>query len=110
MYVYISLAMPAHQPLPGIITITSLLHTCTVYIIIVFYCGEADLIAPEFGQLIVDSTLFGSVASYICDSGYALVGDAKRTCTLLGWSGNHPVCCKCLYQQSAVCMPQGLPG
>ena len=59
---------------------------------IVFDCNMTDLIDPEFGLATVDSTLFGSVVSYTCDSGYTLVGDSMRTCTLSGWSGTNPVC------------------
>ena len=65
-----------------------------------------DLTAPEFGQLTVDSTLPDSVASYTCDSGYTLVGEATRTCTVNGWSGTNPVCGKgilnILYPQSCI--------
>ena len=71
----------------------SLYHTCYClsYIhCVVFSCGTTDLAPPVNGQL----TVFGSVASYACDSGYTLVGDAMRTCLLSGWNGTNPVCGK----------------
>ena len=34
------------------------------------------------------------MASYTCDSGYTLVGDAMRTCTVNRWNGTNPVCGK----------------
>ena len=61
---------------------------------VVFDCGMTDVEFPDFGQLTVESTLFGSVASYSCDSDYTLVGDAMRTCTLSGWNGSNPICGK----------------
>ena len=75
-------------------------NLCAIIIIIavhmlfcvVFSCGTTDLASPVNGQLTVESTLFGSVASYSCDSGYYLVGDAMRTCLLSGWNGTNPVC------------------
>ena len=73
-----------------------------------FSCGMTDVECLEFGQLTVESTLFGSVVSYTCDSGYILVGDAMRTCTLSGWSGSNPICGKLIrlviHPSGAVCM------
>ena len=60
-------------------------YYCSTHAIVhcvVFSCGTTDLAPPVNGQLTVESTLFGSVASYSCDSGYYLVGDAMRTCLL----------------------------
>ena len=35
----------------------------------------------------------GDVATYTCDSGFILVGDATRICTNIGtWSGEEPTC------------------
>ena len=37
--------------------------------------------------------MFGSVASYSCDKGYELMGDANRTCGENElWSGEQPTC------------------
>ena len=65
-----------------------------------FDCGMTDITAPVNGQLTVDSTLLDSMASYTCDSGYTLVGDAMRTCTVNGWNGTNPVCGKVLQDLS----------
>ena len=43
--------------------------------------------------VIVDSTVFGSVALYSCDKGYELTGDANRTCGENElWCGEQPIC------------------
>ena len=68
-----------------------------------------DLIVPVNGQLTVDSTLLDSVASYTCDSGYILVGDAMRTCTASGWSGGNPICGKVILRHSVYCYRQLTP-
>ena len=44
-------------------------------------------------SVIVDSTVFGSVALYSCDKDYELMGDANRTCGENElWSGEQPIC------------------
>ena len=75
-------------------------YYCSTHAIVhcvVFSCGTTDLAPPVNGQMTVESTLFGSVASYSCDPGYYLVGDAMRTCLLGGWNGTNPVCGNKLY-------------
>ena len=73
---------------------SALIESFRVLLLIVLDCGMANITAPELGQLSVESTLFGSVASYTCESDYILVGDEERTCSLNGWSGTQPECCK----------------
>lgn len=55
-------------------------------------CGQ--LSAPDFGAINVTSTTFGSTASYVCNTGYRLVGAGSiRTCTATGdWSPAAPTC------------------
>lgn len=54
-------------------------------------CGS--LSAPANGSLDVEDTDFGASASYDCDDGYMISGDAIRTCTADGtWSGSEPTC------------------
>ena len=56
-------------------------------------CGL--LTDPENGEVSFSSTIYNSVATYICDSGYALIGDNMRTCLDTGlWSGSAPTCGK----------------
>lgn len=56
-------------------------------------CG--DLPAPPNGQVIIDNgTEYPTgEATYVCDSGYELVGTASRFCLFNGsWSGGDPIC------------------
>ncbi|HJL19970.1 MAG TPA: hypothetical protein RMH99_30175 [Sandaracinaceae bacterium LLY-WYZ-13_1] len=54
-------------------------------------CGP--LVSPENGTVTASSTTVGADATYACDTGYDLVGDATRTCQTDGsWSGSAPTC------------------
>ena len=55
-------------------------------------CGP--LTDPANGQVIhTVGTTFGQTATYICNTGYSLVGDSTRTCQATGnWSGSAPTC------------------
>jgi len=54
-------------------------------------CG--DLSAPSNGQISINATTFGSMATYSCDLGYTLDGNTSRTCQSNGqWSGSQPSC------------------
>ncbi len=57
-------------------------------------CGP--LTAPANGNVVVQSTTFGSTASYSCVLGYILEGPEERFCGVDGqWSDTEPVCtCK----------------
>ena len=58
-------------------------------------CGR--LTAPKNGDISFSrGTLFGSVATYNCDSPFQLVGVVTRVCQADGtWSGEAPICeCK----------------
>lgn len=62
------------------------------------------LVPPQNGQLIFTTDIisdhdFGTVATYLCDTGYAAVGgDARRVCSGDGsntngtWTGVPPTC------------------
>ena len=54
-------------------------------------CGDLD--DPANGQVVLNGTLFGSIATYTCDPGFILVGDVERMCQANGeWSGTEPTC------------------
>ena len=63
----------------------------TLYIFAVVDCGSIG--DPENGEVTFSETTFGSLATYECDEGFELVGEATRTCEATGeWSGEEPVC------------------
>ena len=57
-------------------------------------CG--DLTNPANGHVsyTAETTyMTGQLATYICNTGYNLVGNSTRTCLARGvWSGNTPTC------------------
>lgn len=56
-------------------------------------CGALQ--DPVQGSVIFQSTSLGSIATYSCFTGYALVGKATRRCKASGiWSGVAPTCRK----------------
>ena len=61
-----------------------------------FYLIAVDCRAlPEVqnGRTETSGTVFQSVASYFCDSGYYIDGPMNRTCeSNATWSGDEPVC------------------
>lgn len=59
-------------------------------------CGR--LPAIRNGRVDLSGTAVGSTATYSCDQGFLLVGEATRRCQLNGeWTGNEPFCrCTCL--------------
>ena len=77
-----------------------------------------DLTAPTNGQVSRTMGVTGDVATYSCNGGYALSGNATRTCQADGtWSGTAPACnqvttgCNpnpCVH--SASCTPMGSGG
>ncbi len=63
----------------------------TLYFHAVITCPP--LTDPTNGQVTVTSRVFGSIATYDCDSGFILVGETSRTCLETGqWSGAEPQC------------------
>lgn len=63
-------------------------------------CGR--LPAIRNGRVDLSGTAVGSTATYSCDQGFLLVGEATRRCQLNGeWTGNEPFCrCTCLIIRS----------
>ena len=59
--------------------------------LIVVDCGA--LADPDNGIVMVSETTFNSSATYSCNTGYELRGDAVRTCLGSGqWSSGTPMC------------------
>ncbi len=45
------------------------------------------------GRVVLSGTFIGATATYSCNDGYILVGNAQRTCSSSGqWSGKEPSC------------------
>ena len=59
---------------------------------LVMNCGS--LADPTNGQVVISNgSTYGSVATYICDSGYTLSGSHLRTCRADGnWRDTSPAC------------------
>ena len=57
-------------------------------------CGSLD--DPDNGDVSPHDTTFGSIATYVCDTGLDLIGDMQRICQVNeDWSGSEPTCeCK----------------
>ena len=56
-------------------------------------CSTTALGTLENGNVTFTATIFDSVATYSCNSGYTLTGDASRRCQGDGtWSGSIPTC------------------
>ena len=54
-------------------------------------CGSLQ--GPQDGQVVLSGTIFGSTATYSCNSGFVLLGDKTRRCQANGeWSGLVPLC------------------
>ena len=65
--------------------------TSVFYTILIVDCGALD--NPDNGMVDVSETVLDSVATYSCNTGYTLTGDAMRTCQGDGtWSGSEPIC------------------
>ena len=95
MSVYVHLV-----PLPSIAVNVSL-NLCIVEQVsgsffVVINCGS--LANPINGRVMIDGTVFNSVATYTCNNGYSLYGDDTRICLGTGfWSGSEPICVEGIY-------------
>ena len=63
----------------------------------IFFCSEIicpDLPPPAFGRVSIhNNRTLSSVATYSCNHGYAVVGEATRYCLVSEqWSGKEPKC------------------
>ena len=49
---------------------------------------------PQHGEMLGDfPALYGTVVTYRCNEGFALVGDSYQVCNATGiWTGNKPAC------------------
>ncbi len=63
-----------------------------IYLLTAVDCG--DLPDPANGMVVTSSgTTFTNTATYTCNPGYVLVGDATRTCQSTGvWNSTAPTC------------------
>ena len=66
-----------------------------------------DLNDPDFGRVSVTGLVLGSVATYMCNPGYTLVGNMTRDCvqvdnTTADWSDKAPVCTRMFAQPLSV--------
>lgn len=55
-------------------------------------CGHPGPVTAPLQLDLSGGTTLGSLASYSCEGGYFLSGDATRTCGPTGWSGDEPTC------------------
>ena len=63
----------------------------TFIIIIIALCSE--LSAPANGSVTVTGQSVGDTATYTCDDGFELIGNASRNCKATSdWSFSVPVC------------------
>ena len=64
------------------------IHTCASAVVV---CP--GLMNPDNGQVELSDMVFGSIATYSCDTGYNLNGSVTRMCMADGqWSGENPAC------------------
>ena len=69
---------------------------------VVVNCGT--LSNPANGMVSVSTTTYNSVATYSCNVGHTLTGDAMRTCLETGsWSHDEQTCCGELQNIWPVC-------
>eukprot|EP00118_Oscarella_pearsei_P015264 m.136837 g.136837 ORF g.136837 m.136837 type:complete len:1075 (+) comp38192_c0_seq3:1337-4561(+) len=59
-----------------------------------FYGGCPPPSVPENGLLvsIASNSTFGSITTFECKKGFALIGEPQRTCCSFGWTGTTPEC------------------
>ena len=66
-------------------------YYCISHNIIVVDCGALE--SPEFGDVNINETTFGSIANYSCQTGYVLNGTSERVCEEDGqWTDLMPQC------------------
>ena len=57
-----------------------------------------SLTDPINGRVMIDGTVFNSMATYTCNKGYTLIGEEIRICLGIGfWSGSDPICVEGIY-------------
>ena len=55
-------------------------------------CGVLPTLEHGSIRMSENRTTYGTYVQYICHENYTLIGNENRTCTLDGWSGEHPQC------------------
>lgn len=56
-------------------------------------CPSPPLIVNGYYNLLSNSTMFGSIVEYECDSGYELIGERNLQCNMAGyWEGTPGYC------------------
>ena len=69
----------------------------------IFHLADCtDLNDPDFGSVSVTGLILGSVATYMCNPGYTLVGNMTRNCvqvdnSIADWSDKAPICERMLF-------------
>ena len=64
---------------------------CLIHFVPEIDCGVLG--NPANGEVFVMNTIYNSVATYSCNTGYNLTGDDMRRCLESGfWSGSEPSC------------------
>ena len=86
------LTEPVATPCNAIMTSSRCRNLHYVFLILTAVdCG--NLTHPANGSVNHTAGTFGQTATYICNTGYNLVGDSIRTCQATGnWSGSVPTC------------------
>ena len=86
------------------------MSTWCIFHLTVVDCGTPT--NPVNGQVSHTSgTAFGHTATYICNTGYNLVGSSTRMCQATGaWSGSEPTCQRmnCIYHETTSSQQQML--
>ena len=69
----------------------------------------SPLSSPVNGAVQMDGPMYSSMASYSCDQGFGLQGDATRMCQADGtWSGATPQCrSELIYHFNSLCAVEG---
>ena len=68
-------------------------HSSSIFLSLFTAIDCGGLSRPSNGQISIPATMLGSMATYSCDPGYTLDGNASRICGSDGqWSGSQPSC------------------
>ena len=71
--------------------VTHEVNIIIVTITLVAECGF--LMDPDNGLVTLTGSSFGSIATYVCDTEFNLIGNMQRTCQENeDWSGSEPTC------------------
>ena len=65
----------------------------TVFVTVSIACNVSELAWLNNGGVSIE----GTVAIYLCNSGYTLIGSESRTCRNESWSHSEPPFCQSMY-------------